>query len=117
NFGHATVERIAINAVMAGCRPEYLPGGIAGGEAVCADAFDLHGVSPTPNSAAPLFIVNGPVRKRLDFNAGAGVFGPGYRANATIGRALRLIVRNVGGAVAGGISMSTLAHPGYFTYC
>jgi hypothetical protein len=117
NFGHATVEKIAINAVMAGCRPEYLPVVIAGVEAMCDDAFDLHGVSATTNSAAPLFIVNGPVRKRLDFNAGAGVFGPGHRANATIGRALRLIVRNVGGAVAGGISMSTLAHPGYFTYC
>jgi hypothetical protein len=117
NFGHATVEKVAINAVMAGCRPEYLPVVIAGVEAMCDDAFDLHGVSATTNSAAPLFIVNGPVRKRLDFNAGAGVFGPGHRANATIGRALRLIVRNVGGAVAGGISMSTLAHPGYFTYC
>ena len=117
NFGHATVEKIAVNAVMAGCRPEYLPVVIAGVEAMCDDAFDLHGVAATTNSAAPLFIVNGPVRKRLDFNAGAGVFGPGHRANATIGRALRLIIRNVGGAAAGGITMSTLAHPGYFTYC
>ena len=115
NFGHATVEKIAVNAVMAGCRPEYLPVVIAGVEAMCDDAFDLHGVAATTNSAAPLFIVNGPVRERLDFNAGAGVFGPGHRA--TIGRALRLIIRNVGGAAAGGITMSTLAHPGYFTYC
>jgi hypothetical protein len=117
NFGRATVEKIAVNAVMAGCRPEYLPVVIAGVAAMCDDAFDLHGVSATTNSAAPLFIVNGPVRKRLDINSGAGVFGPGHRANATIGRALRLIVRNLGGAAAGGITMSTLAHPGYFTYC
>jgi hypothetical protein len=117
NFGRATVEKIAVNAVMAGCRPEYMPVVIAGVEAMCDDAFDLHGVSATTNSAAPLFIVNGPVRTRLEMNAGAGVFGPGYRANATIGRALRLIVRNLGGAVAGGITMSTMAHPGYFTYC
>ena len=84
---------------------------------MCDDAFNLHGVSATTNSAAPLFIVNGPVRKRLDINSGAGVLGPGQRANATIGRALRLIVRNLGGAAAGGITMSTLAHPGYFAYC
>jgi len=102
---------------MAGCRPEYMPVVIAGVEAMCDDAFDLHGVSATTNSAAPLFIVNGPIRTRLEINAGAGVFGPGHRANATIGRALRLIVRNVGGAAAGGITMSTMAHPGYFTYC
>jgi len=117
NFGRATVEKIAVNAVMAGCRPEYMPVVIAGVEAMCDDAFDLHGVSATTNSAAPLFIVNGPIRTRLEINAGAGVFGPGHRANATIGRALRLIVRNLGGAAAGGITMSTMAHPGYFTYC
>jgi hypothetical protein len=117
NFGRATVEKIAVNSVMAGCRPEYLPVVIAGVAAMCDDAFDLHGVAATTNSAAPLFIVNGPVRKRLDINSGAGVFGPGHRANATIGRALRLIVRNLGGAAVGGITMSTLAHPGYFTYC
>jgi hypothetical protein len=117
NFGRATVEKIAVNAVMAGCRPEYLPVVIAGVEAMCDDAFDLHGVSATTNSAAPLFVVNGPIRARLQINAGAGVFGPGYRANATIGRALRLIVRNLGGAAAGGVTMSTMAHSGYFTYC
>jgi hypothetical protein len=117
NLGRATVEKIAINAVMAGCLPAYLPVVIAGVEAMCDDAFDLQGVSATTNSAAPLFIVNGPARKRLDINAGAGIFGPGHRANATIGRALRLIVRNLGGAAAGGVTMSTFAHPGYFTYC
>ncbi|HET8578804.1 MAG TPA: hypothetical protein VFO18_17030 [Methylomirabilota bacterium] len=117
NFGRATVEKIAINAVMAGCRPEYLPVVIAGVEAMCDEAFDLHGVSATTNFPAPLFVINGPVRKQLDVNCGAGVFGSGWRANATIGRALRLIAVNVGGAVPGVVSMSTLAHPGRYTYC
>ena len=117
NFGRATVEKIAINAVMAGCRPEYLPVVIAGVEAMCDDAFDLHGVSATTNFHSPLFIVNGPVRKALDINCAAGVFGPGWRANATIGRALRLIVANVGGASARTMSMSTMAHPGRYTFC
>jgi len=117
NFGRATVERIAINAVMAGCLPTYLPVVIAGVAAMCDDAFDFHGVSATTNFPAPLFVLNGPVRKRLDVNCGAGVFGGGWRANATIGRALRLVAVNVGGAVPGTVSMSTLAHPGRYTYC
>jgi hypothetical protein len=117
NFGRATVERIAVNAVMAGCLPVYLPVVIAGVEAMCDDAFDLHGVSATTNFPAPLLILNGPARRRLDVNCGAGVFGPGWRANATIGRAIRLVAVNVGGAVPGVVSMSTLAHPGRYTYC
>ncbi|OLC32787.1 MAG: hypothetical protein AUH81_15575 [Candidatus Rokubacteria bacterium 13_1_40CM_4_69_5] len=117
NYGRATVEKIAVNAVMAGCRPEYLPVVIAAVEAVCDEAFDLHGVSATTNAPSPLVIVNGPVRAALDVNCGAGVFGSGRRANATIGRALRLVCVNVGGARPGAISMSTLAHPGRYTYC
>src|SRR6266478_1286013 len=117
NYGRATVEKIAINAVMAGCRPEYLPVVIAAVEAVCDEAFDLHGVSATTNAPAPLVVVNGPIRGALDINCGAGVFGPGWRANATIGRALRLVCVNVGGAAPGVVSMSTLAHPGRYTYC
>jgi hypothetical protein len=117
NFGRATVEKIAINAVMAGCRPDYLPVVIAGVEAMSEDAFDLHGVSATTNFHSPLFIVNGPARAALDINCGRGAFGPGWRANATIGRALRLIVANVGGASARTMSMSTMAHPGRYTYC
>jgi hypothetical protein len=97
NYGRATVEKIAVNAVMAGCRPEYLPVVIAAVDAVCDEAFDLHGVSATTN--------------------GAGLFGPGWRANATIGRALRLVCVNVGGARPGVVSMSTFAHPGRYTYC
>ena len=117
NYGRATVEKIAINAVMAGCLPQYLPVVIAAVEAVCDEAFDLHGVSATTNAPAPLVIVNGPIRHRLDVNCGAGVFGPGWRANATIGRALRFVCVNLGGAVPGVVSMSTLAHPGRYTYC
>ena len=117
NYGRATVEKIAVNAVMAGCRPEYLPVVVAAVEAVCDEAFDLHGVSATTNAPAPLVVVNGPVRGRLELNCGAGVFGPGWRANATIGRALRLVCVNVGGAIPGVVSMSTLAHPGRYTYC
>ncbi len=105
NFGRATVEKIAVNAVMAGCRPAYMPVVIAGVAAMCDEGFDLHGVSATTNFPSPLFIVNGPARTRLDINCGAGLFGPGWRANATIGRALRLIAVNLGGAIPGVVSM------------
>jgi len=117
NYGRATIDKIAVNAVMAGCRPEYMPVVIAAVEAVCDEAFDLHGVSATTNAPSPLVIVNGPLRRTLQINCGAGVFGSGWRANATIGRALRLVCVNIGGAKPGGISMSTLAHPGRYTYC
>jgi hypothetical protein len=117
NLGRATVERIAINAVMAGCRPEYFPVVLAAVEAVCDDRFCLLGVSGTTDAVAPLVIVNGPIRHALDINSGAGVFGPGWRANATIGRAVRLCWINIGGARPGGISMSTFGGPGRYTYC
>ena len=117
NFGRATVERIAINAVMAGCRPEYFPVVLAAVEAVCDDRFCLLGVSGTTDAVAPLVIVNGPIRHALDINSGAGVFGPGWRANATIGRAVRLCWVNIGGAKPGVISMSTFGGPGRYTYC
>jgi hypothetical protein len=115
--GRATVQKIAINAVMAGCRPEYLPVVIAGVRAICDPAFALEGVSGTTDAVAPLLIVNGPVRHALDINAGVGVFGPGWRANATIGRAVRLVWANVGGARPGAISMSTFGQSGRYTYC
>jgi hypothetical protein len=117
NYGRATVEKLAVNAVMAGCRADYFPVVLAVVEAACDPAFNLHGQSGTTNAASPLIILNGPVRQRLGINCAAGVFGPGYRANATIGRALRLIMINVGGARAGQISMSTMGHPGRYTYC
>ena len=117
NMGRATVEKIAVNAVMAGCRPDYFPVVLAIVEAACDPVFNLHGQSGTTNAASPLIIVNGPIRQRLGVNCAAGVFGPGYRANATIGRALRLIMINLGGTRAGQISMSTMGHPGRSTYC
>ena len=116
-LGRATVERIAVNAVMAGCRPEYLPVVIAGVEAMCDEGFSLVGVSGTTDAVAPVFIVNGPARGALGINAGAGALGPGHRANATIGRALRLIWANLGGARAGAISMSTFGNPGRYACC
>jgi hypothetical protein len=117
NYGRATVEKVAVNAVMAGCRPEYFPAVLTAVEAACDPVFNLHGQSGTTNAASPLVILNGPIRTRLGVNCAAGVFGPGYRANATIGRALRLVMLNLGGTRAGGISMSTMGHPGRYTYC
>ncbi|MBI3624841.1 MAG: hypothetical protein HY215_01630 [Candidatus Rokubacteria bacterium] len=117
NYGRGTVEKIAVNAVMAGCRPDYLPVLLAAVEAACDPAFNLHGLQATTHFAAPLIVVNGPIRSRIGLNAGFGVFGPRARANATIGRALRLILINLGGARAGEISMSTFGHPGRYTYC
>ena len=117
NYGRATVEKVAVNAVMAGCRPEYLPVVLAACECACDPDFNLHGVSASTHFSAPLIVVNGPVRARIGLNASFGVFGPGYRANATIGRALRLLMINVGGARPGETSMSTFGHPGRYTYC
>src|SRR5213593_2844777 len=114
NYGRATVEKIAVNAVMAGCRPEYLPVVIAAVDAICDPAFDLHGVSATTNAPTPLVVINGPVRGKLGVNCAAGVFGPGWRANATIGRAVRLVCVNVGAAAT---SMSTFAQTGRYSYC
>src|SRR6266481_4027044 len=117
NYGRATVEKVAVNAVMAGCRPDYLPVVLAAVEAACDSAFNLHGMSTSTHFSAPLIVVNGPIRERIGLNCAFGVFGPGYRANATIGRALRLVMINVGGAKPGETSMSTFGHPGRYTYC
>ncbi len=117
NYGRLTVEKAAINAVMAGCRPEFLPVLLAAAECACDPAFNLHGMSGSTHFAAPLIVVNGPVRARIGLNCGFGVFGPGHRANATIGRALRLLMINIGGARPGETSMSTFGHPGRYTYC
>jgi peroxiredoxin len=117
NMGLATVEKIAINAVMAGCKPEYMPVIIAAVEAVCTDEFNIHGVTATTMGAAPVMIINGPIRDRIGMAKGLGALGAGNRANATIGRALRLVVRNVGGATTGGVERSTLGNPMKFTMC
>ena len=115
--GSATVEKVAINAVMAGCRPEHFPVVIAAVEAVCHEEFNVGGIQSTTGGAAPLIIVNGPLASRLNVNADSGAFGHGYRANATIGRALRLVMRNIGGAIPGETDKSTLGHPGKYTMC
>jgi thiol-disulfide isomerase/thioredoxin len=117
NMGEATVEKIAINAVMAGCRPEYLPVVITAIEAICTDAYNIHGVMATTMGASPVIVVNGPIRERLGMNMKLGALGQGNRANATIGRAVRLAVRNIGGAVPGGTERSTLGNPMKFTMC
>lgn len=113
----ATVEKIAINAVMAGCEPAHLPVVVAAIEALCDPAFNLYSIQATTHPVAPLLIVNGPVVRRLGLNCGAGVFGPGWRANATIGRAVRLILMNVGGAWPGEGDMATQGQPGKYSYC
>lgn len=117
NLAEVTVEKVAINAVMAGCKPEYLPVVLAAVEAVCTDEFNAHGVMATTMGAAPVLVVNGPIRHQIDMNMELGALGQGNRANATIGRAVRLVLRNVGGAVPGGTERSTLGSPLKYTMC
>jgi len=112
-----TAEKVAINAVLAGCRPEYMPVLVAALEAMGDPAFTLHGAITSTGGSATLLVVNGPIRRRLDLNSGANVFGPGRRANATIGRAIRLITLNCLGAQPGVLDKSTQGHPGKYSYC
>lgn len=112
-----TREALAVNCVMAGCLPAYAPVVRAALLAMCAPHFNLNGVQATTHMAAPLIVVNGPVRREIGLNAAANVFGSGYRANATIGRAVRLILLNVGGARPGGLDKSTLGNPSKFSFC
>ena len=112
-----TLEKVAINAVMAGCQPEYFPVVVAAVKAVLKEEFNVAGVSATTGGAAPVVMVNGPLAKQLNINSDAGCFGPGYRANASIGRALRLIIRNLGGLVPGEMDKATLSTPGRYTFC
>ena len=108
NMGPATIEKIAANAVMAGCKPEYLPVVIAAIEAVATPEFNAHGIMSTTWGATPVIVVNGPIRERIGMNMGMMALGYGNRANATIGRAVKLTLRNVGGAKPGDIERSTL---------
>ena len=117
NMAPATVEKVAANAVMAGCKPEYLPVVIAALEAVCTDTFNIHGVNATTWAASPVIVVNGPIRDRIGMNYGLMALGYGNRANATIGRALKLCIRNLGGAKPGGVERSVLGSPGKYTMC
>lgn len=115
-MGVASMRQIAVNAVMAGCRPEYLPVVIAALQAVSEPEYGLSHRQTTTHAGAPLIIVNGPIVSQLRINCGRGLFGPGWRANATIGRALRLVLVNVGGA-GPTVDASQTGHPGKYTYC
>ena len=117
NLAPVTIEKVAINAVMAGCKPEYLPVVIAAVEAVCTDEFNMHGVLATTHFATPVIIVNGPIRDRIGMNYRGNALGQGNRANATIGRALQLVVRNVGGGRPQEVDRSALGQPGKYTFC
>ena len=115
--GIATLEKVATNCVMAGCRPEYVPVVLAALEAMLDEAFNLNGVEATQSSCEPLVIVGGPAVEQLGFNCGEGVFGGGSRANATVGRAIRLILWNIAGSVPGEIAKAPTSHPGRYTFC
>ncbi|MGH3342086.1 MAG: thioredoxin family protein [Carbonactinosporaceae bacterium] len=112
-----TVEKVAVNAVLAGCRPDYLPVVLAAVEAACTDRFNAHGVLATTWAAGPAIVVNGPVARQIGMNSGVNALGQGNRANATIGRALQLTIRNVGGGRPGGVDRATLGNPGKYTFC
>ena len=117
DFAPCSIEKIAINAVLAGCRPEYLPVVIAAVEAVLEDQFCMHGLLATTYFSGPMVMVNGPVSRAIGMNSGGNALGQGNRANATIGRALQLIIRNVGGGRPGGVDRSALGNPGKYTFC
>ena len=116
-FGIATVEGIAINAVLAGCDPEYLPVLIAATEAVADPEFNLQGIQATTNPVAVWLIINGPLARRLAVNSTFNCLGQGAWANATLGRALRLILQNIGGALPGEMDRATHGQPGKYTFC
>jgi hypothetical protein len=112
-----TVEKIAINAVMAGCLPEYMPWVIAALEAVCNDQFNMHGVLATTMPVGPVIICNGPGTRAIGMNSGINAFGQGNRANNTIGRAVQLTIRNVGGGRPGEVDRATHGNPGKISFC
>ena len=116
-YGEATVEKIAANAVMAGCVPDMMRVLLPLVRAVCDERLNIHGVQATTHFAAPLVIINGPIRNELRFAYRQNVFSNVSRTNSTLGRALQLILLNVGGARPNGIDMSTLGNPGKFSYC
>lgn len=117
NLSPITVEKVAINAVMAGCRPEYLPVVIAALEAALVPEFTMHGLLCTTCFSGPIIVVNGPITREIGMNSGINCLGQGNRANATIGRALQLIIRNVGGGRPGELDRAVLGGPGKYTFC
>jgi hypothetical protein len=112
-----TAEKVAINAVMAGCRREYMPVIVATVEALADPLYGYHGPATSTGGSAVFMLVNGPIARELDINCGDNLFGPGWRANATLGRAVRLIMRNVIGTRPGELDRSSLGHGGKYTYC
>ena len=117
NLISCSIEKVAINAVMAGCRPEYFPVVLATVEAALKPEFSMHGLLATLWYSGPVVIVNGPITKQIGMNSGGNALGQGNRANATIGRALQLLIRNVGGGIPGEIDRSVLGNPGKYTFC
>jgi hypothetical protein len=117
DFGRCTIEKIALNAVLAGCRPEYLPVVIAAVEAALEDEFCMHGLLATTYFSGPMIMVNGPLSRSIGMNAKGNALGQGNRANATIGRALQLVIRNVGGGKPQQVDRSALGNPGKYTFC
>jgi len=115
--GVASVEKVAANAVMAGCQPEYFPVVLAAVQAILDPEFNLRGVQTTDENVAPLLIVNGPAAQRLGVNSGWGALGPGWTANATIGRAVRLVMNNIGGGWPGAVSFAGLGQPARYSLC
>ena len=113
----ASIEKVAANAVMAGCKPEYMPVLVAALKAMADPVFNLAAVQGTTHPCAPLVLVNGPIRQAIGINCGSGVFGQGFRANATIGRAVRLILMNIGRALPGKTDMATMGSPAKFSFC
>ncbi len=116
-WSDATVEKLAINAVMAGCLPEYFPIIVEAIEACADPRYELYGLNTTTNPVAPMLVLNGPVRQRLGINCSWGVLGPGNRANATIGRAVSLIMSNIAGRIPGEVCKATYKIPGAFSMC
>jgi hypothetical protein len=115
--GEATIEKIAINAVMAGCRPEYFPVVLAAIEALADPLFNLDSVQATTHPVATLLVVNGPITRAIGLQGGYGSFGQGFRANLTIGRAVRLVLMNVGGGLPGSGDRATQGSPAKIAYC
>jgi hypothetical protein len=116
-WGDVTVEKVAINALMAGCLPDYMPVLLTAVEAMLEPEFNLYGIQATTHPVAPLLILNGPVVRDLDVNNSYNAYGPGWRSNATMGRAIRLLLLNVGGGLPGQGDRSTQGSPAKFSYC
>ncbi len=112
-----TAEKVAIAAVMAGCLPEYMPVVVATIKAMCQPEYALHGSTASTGGSAPFIVVNGPIRLGIGMNATHNALANASRANATIGRSVRLVLLNVLGGVPGQLDRSTLGHPGKFTFC